>query len=179
MTFATMLVKDRKCGSCSVCCTSLRINVPNLKKDAGVPCVNLRPQGGCSIYEHRPSLCKTWYCGWRMLPLEPSIRPDRCNVVIIHRKADYADFEYFTFTPTLKNETSALLREEVLQSICSLISRNIMVAISVPTKEWYCAYKNIINEAMHEAVESRSKVKVYEAMASLISLFSQQKTDPA
>ncbi len=178
MTFAKMLVKDRNCGSCSVCCTSLRIDEPTLTKKADVPCINLKPQGGCSIYEDRPPLCKRWYCGWRMLPLEPSMRPDRCNVIIIHGKADYADFEYFTFSPASKNEASALLTQEVLQSICALISRNIKVAISVPTQEGYCSYRDIINDAMHEAVESRSKIKVYEAMVSLISIFSQQKTDP-
>lgn len=32
MEVEKMLVKDRKCGSCSVCCVSLAIDEPELKK---------------------------------------------------------------------------------------------------------------------------------------------------
>lgn len=31
MSLEKLLIKNRKCGSCSVCCTSLRIEQPTLK----------------------------------------------------------------------------------------------------------------------------------------------------
>ncbi len=37
MSLEKLLIKNRKCGSCSVCCTLLRIEQPTLKKLADVP----------------------------------------------------------------------------------------------------------------------------------------------
>jgi hypothetical protein len=63
----TTLVAGRECGTCTVCCTHLTIDDPDLQKPAGVACCNLRPEGGCRIYDSRPHTCRTFYCGWRRL----------------------------------------------------------------------------------------------------------------
>ncbi|WP_134798197.1 YkgJ family cysteine cluster protein [Shigella flexneri] len=36
---------------------------------ADIPCQHLKHQGGCAIYDERPSVCRTWYCGWRILDI--------------------------------------------------------------------------------------------------------------
>ncbi len=175
MKIENMLVKDRTCGSCSVCCISLLIDQPTLKKQAGVPCANLRPQGGCSIYPDRPPVCKTWHCGWRMFPLSPSMRPDRSNVLI---KYEQENINFVSFSPVDNTEVSALLKDEVLEIICGFIAQGVQVALSVPTRQGYCSFRDIINEHMKEAVMSRSKIKAHQTMAYLIAIFSNQKTDP-
>ena len=76
------LVSGRECGGCTVCCKALKIDVPELKKLAGVLCRHCTGVG-CGIYETRPPVCKEWYCGWRRLPdLDDQWRPDRCGVLI-------------------------------------------------------------------------------------------------
>lgn len=63
-----------KCGSCSLCCKILWI--PELDKKAGVWCKHCKPgnKKPCSIYENRPTLCRTFQCAWVKgdLPVELS-----------------------------------------------------------------------------------------------------------
>jgi len=48
-----------------LCCNFL--HVVELNKPAGKWCKECRPgHGGCSIYETRPSICRTYACGWLM-----------------------------------------------------------------------------------------------------------------
>src|SRR5262249_4542455 len=69
------LVKGRECGSCHVGCRVYPI--PELDKPAGVPCDYVRSERGCSIYEHRPDVCRTYQCGWKLTNTLPdSWRPD-------------------------------------------------------------------------------------------------------
>jgi hypothetical protein len=75
------LVPGRGCGECTVCCTALAIDKPEIQKDAGVTCRHCR--AGCTIYATRPALCRDFYCGWRQLPiLDDSRRPDRSGVFV-------------------------------------------------------------------------------------------------
>jgi Fe-S-cluster containining protein len=64
----------RSCGSCSACCTLLRIdsepgystrfdNGEDIAKAAGEPCRYLRAQG-CSIYDVRPLVCRSFKCDY-------------------------------------------------------------------------------------------------------------------
>lgn len=39
------------------------MHVRALDKPAGQPCVHQGP-GGCGNYEHRPEVCRVWYCMW-------------------------------------------------------------------------------------------------------------------
>jgi hypothetical protein len=75
------LVPGRECGECTVCCTVMAIDKPEIQKEAGVTCRHCL--AGCTIYETRPALCRDYYCGWRQLPiLDDSWRPDRSGVFV-------------------------------------------------------------------------------------------------
>ena len=67
-------VKARTCGSCTACCTQLRIdslpgfstridNGEDVAKPAGVPCRFLSEKG-CGIYTVRPPVCRHFACDW-------------------------------------------------------------------------------------------------------------------
>ena len=72
----------RSCGQCTVCCTLLAIETPELRKLPGVACQHCTAQG-CGIYETRYPICRTYYCGWFGLPdLDESWRPDRSGVLL-------------------------------------------------------------------------------------------------
>jgi len=62
-----------------MCCTWL--GVPELGKDAGVPCVHLTPRG-CGIYVDRPHECREFTCAWLVGVGDPSVRPDRLGGVV-------------------------------------------------------------------------------------------------
>jgi hypothetical protein len=75
------LVQGRTCGECTLCCTVMAIDKPDIQKEAGVKCRHC--SGDCTIYQTRPTLCRDFYCGWRQLPiLDDSWRPDRSNVFV-------------------------------------------------------------------------------------------------
>ena len=70
----------RKCGECTVCCTAMAIDKPEIQKEAGVTCRHCR--GGCTIQDHWPSLCRDYFCGWRRLKImDDNWRPDRSGVL--------------------------------------------------------------------------------------------------
>ena len=74
----------RSCGSCSLCCKLLKVDDPPFFKPAGKWCPHCRPgRGGCSIYDHRPALCRGWGCGWLLSStLGDEWQPARCKMVV-------------------------------------------------------------------------------------------------
>ena len=71
-------VPERECGDCSECCTLH--GMPGGSK----PCRYLAEGGGCSIYERRPTTCRTWFCEWRYGLGAEEDRPDRIGAVPHH-----------------------------------------------------------------------------------------------
>jgi hypothetical protein len=70
----------RTCGDCTVCCTVMAIDKPDIQKEAGVTCRHCR--GGCTIKDHWPPLCRDYFCGWRRLKImDDNWRPDRSGVL--------------------------------------------------------------------------------------------------
>jgi Fe-S-cluster containining protein len=59
-----------QCGSCNVCCRTPAIEEDKLddiipeQKPACVSCVHLN--GGCSIYDNRPEVCRNYLCAYAM-----------------------------------------------------------------------------------------------------------------
>ena len=75
------LVPGRDCGGCTVCCTVMAIDKPEIQKEAGVTCRHCA--GGCTIHDTRPQLCRDYHCGWRQLAmLDEGWRPDRSGVFV-------------------------------------------------------------------------------------------------
>lgn len=70
----------RRCGSCSVCCSVLRVD--ELSKPAGRDCAHQRAEGGCAIHDSRPPVCRGYHCLWLQGGLEDEERPDRTGGVV-------------------------------------------------------------------------------------------------
>jgi hypothetical protein len=76
------VLPDRTCGDCTACCTTLKVDSPDFKKPAETPCAHLGPRG-CSIHAIRPTICRTWFCGWRRVADMPDeARPDRSGLLV-------------------------------------------------------------------------------------------------
>lgn len=73
----------RRCGTCSLCCTLLRVDA--LAKPGGAPCVHQRigrPEGACAIHATRPAICRGYRCLWLTGALDEEDRPDRLGAVL-------------------------------------------------------------------------------------------------
>lgn len=71
---------SRSCGTCSLCCTVLRVD--ELAKPAGRDCVHQRRRDGCAIHATRPSICRSYRCLWLQGGLEDAERPDATGGVV-------------------------------------------------------------------------------------------------
>jgi hypothetical protein len=74
----------RSCGECSLCCNLL--HVVELRKPANIWCEHCQPgraEGGCTIYESRPSICRQYACGWLMSSnVGDEWRPLKCRMIL-------------------------------------------------------------------------------------------------
>lgn len=72
---------SRSCGTCSHCCTVLRVD--ELAKPAGVDCVHqCGGARGCGIHETRPTICRGYECLWLQGGLEDAERPDMIGGIV-------------------------------------------------------------------------------------------------
>jgi hypothetical protein len=72
----------RTCGSCSMCC--FIFPVPEVEdKQKNTWCRHCRPgEGGCSIYDTRPPVCRKYTCSWLAGDLPMHWQPLRSNLVL-------------------------------------------------------------------------------------------------
>ncbi len=75
------LIPGRDCETCTVCCSALAIDHPEIQKHARIVCKNCHGTG-CTIYDSRPAPCRIFNCAWRIWPeFNPLARPDRTGVL--------------------------------------------------------------------------------------------------
>ncbi|MCR3690974.1 MULTISPECIES: YkgJ family cysteine cluster protein [Citrobacter] len=175
MSLSDHLVSGRNCNECDVCCTYLRIEKPELTKKADVRCPHLSEQRGCGIYDERPDVCRTWYCGWRIMPfLRDDMRPDHSKILI---KQDEAGF---VFQPLQAENAKNLTHENVLEAIGALVSNGIEVKISIPTRPGYCNALMSVHEQLKVAVDNLDLQAARQVMRSAIfhSRHSQTLPEP-
>lgn len=171
MTLERLLVPGRTCGECTICCTVLRIEEPELKKKADVPCPNLSAGGGCAIYNVRPGVCRTWYCGWRIMPfLDDSMRPDRAKVLI------KTDGSKFMFQPTERNGVDNLLEIKVMNAIATVVSNNFRVELSIPTRPGFTNALVPVNDALQPSLVTMDFEDGIEAIKKVIFFGSRTLT---
>jgi hypothetical protein len=139
------LTANRECGECNVCCKVLGIDP--LKKVPGVLCPNRTKDQGCAIYETRPTVCRKFYCGWRILPLGEEWRPDKSEILIVPtgrvepiRPEDGLQFE-------LIGALDKVFWKPLVNMIASLIQKNVPVYLSVTAQVGYLANRAYLNDS--------------------------------
>src|SRR4030095_7852042 len=83
---AATLAPVNHCGECTACCFTLYIKDGPFRKPSGQPCQNCVSGFGCKLYQARPSVCRSFECGWlksqdRNDRMAPELRPDRCGAI--------------------------------------------------------------------------------------------------
>jgi len=168
------LVQGRACGECTACCISLRIDETELKKSADVKCSFLSVNGGCSIYEDRPSVCRTWYCGWRKFPeVDESMRPDKCGLMIKHYERNSVSLML------IKGKSNRILWDKrTMNMICKLREIGLSISTSVPTRTGFCYALTNIDKHMTNDLIMKSPAQATEMMKKIYFQASHSNTDP-
>ena len=162
------LVLSRECGNCTVCCRVLPIRSPGLNKTSHVLCPHCEEGEGCRIYETRPSLCRDYYCGWRMWESLPDDwRPDKSGVFVDRVK----------FLPGAGDEIPAqydkrfmvqllLLRADAIDGphfaevVWTLVNGGIPVFLGICGPPGFQNALVFLNEVVKEAVARRDRAAV-------------------
>jgi hypothetical protein len=162
----SVLVPHRACGECNVCCHALTIDDPEMQKPQGYRCKNTLPNKGCAIYETRPNMCRTFFCGWRSLKwIREPLRPDLSGVLIRRQFTVMANqktpVEGVIFTLLTH---AALKAEGLAETIGAAVTAGIPVYLHVLGPPGYTSSQARIDEALRPAVLARDKATILEIL---------------
>ena len=104
-----------------------------------VDCRNLIPARGCDFYGSRPSACRPFRCGWRMLGgLDDTWRPDRSNVMI--------RVEQEGLVVQRLASVKQILAQKVFEFIGTCIANGITIFVNMPAHKgkWRPSFRSTI-----------------------------------
>jgi hypothetical protein len=164
------LVPGRECGTCTVCCYALPIDTPEMQKGSGVVCEHCNGRG-CAIYAARPSNCREYYCGWRLLrQLGPDWRPDLSGVLVSPQNENIPDVfelrEGIEFM--ILSGEAAILRPGFAEFVASLVHARVPVFFAVPGPLGTTAARSFANDALAAPVERRDRSGVVAALLGML-----------
>jgi Fe-S-cluster containining protein len=72
--------RTRECGSCNACCDILEVEA--VDKPENELCKHWQAGTGCTIYDRRPQMCRSFTCAWLQGHLDDDWFPDTSRVVV-------------------------------------------------------------------------------------------------
>ena len=168
------LVPGRTCGDCTMCCTVMAIDKPDIQKEAGVTCRHCR--GGCTIYETRPVLCREFHCGWRQLPiLDDSWRPDRSGVFV---EIEVVEDETVLSLVLVGNPLKTVRQSWFVDFVTTGVRGNVPLHLGIPGPPGFQGASLPLNtHQMHEAAE-HSRVRVKELLEKELKRLASHNFEP-
>jgi hypothetical protein len=169
------LVPGRTCGDCTVCCTAMAIDKPEIQKEAGATCRHC--VGGCTIYETRPPLCREYHCGWRQLAiLDDSWRPDRSGVFVELEPAQGQTGQKQTGLSMVLvgNPLKTLRQPWFIDFVATGVRGNIPLSLGIPGPRGHQGASLILNthDMLAAANQTRARVKnILEQELKLLSSY--------
>jgi hypothetical protein len=164
-----------ECGDCFVCCQALPIVQPELTKKEGVLCPHHNGgRHGCTIYETRPTVCRGFLCGWRLVPeLGESWRPDRSGVllVLLEKPDIHEDYRQSNdgFNFVITGGEAAIRRPGFAEYVRVLVSRRVAVYLSAETP------KTLINPYLEKLAAMRDMPGMIAMLLHIYRLHLEQK----
>jgi hypothetical protein len=152
------LVAGRECGACTACCTHLHVDEPDLQKLAGITCTNCSVGNGCAVYATRPKICRSWFCGWRIMrEFDDAWRPDRSQILIALETENIPE-QYetrFALRFDLIGSLAVVLEPRFLECVVAMVEEKNPVFVCVPKSPGRAAGKTFLNEMLEEPVRLR------------------------
>ena len=166
------LVPGRECGGCTLCCTVLLVDTPEIQKEAGATCRHCVK--GCAIHESRPPVCRDYFCAWRRMEIfGPEWRPDRSGVLAEIEPADIpAELSLRTgISLMLTGQPRKIIRQKYFQDFINWgVMNGVPLFLALPGPSGHQAAKLILNtEAMRAAVANGHVKDALETALARIS----------
>ena len=166
------LVDGRGCGDCSVCCVITQVDTKEFQKPPGVRCQHLCAGGGCSIYETRYPICRTYHCGWRYLGfLGDNWRPDRSGVLLAFTPEDELPAGYTTGVSfIIASRPPSGLNRALYHYVAHLIADGVHVMLAVTGPPGFLPAVTVLNEKLRDAARSGSHGPIEAAFAEALAM---------
>ncbi|MES2255771.1 MAG: hypothetical protein V4559_12120 [Pseudomonadota bacterium] len=171
----TVPIPANECGDCFACCQALPITQPELQKKAGILCLHHNGgRHGCTIYETRPTVCRGFLCGWRLVPeLGDSWRPDRSGILPVLVEKTDAPENYRKggdgFNFIIIGGEPAVSRPAFADYVRTLVSRGVAVYLSAETP------KTLINPYLEKLAAIRDMPGMSAMLLHIYRLHLEQK----
>ena len=166
------LVPGRDCGDCTVCCTWLAIDKPEVQKIPGATCKHCTG-GGCGIYETRYPVCQGYYCAWRNMDIfDESWRPDRSGVMAYVETDGIAENFNFSIGIGLllvRNPLKTVRQRWFQDFVVTGIMNSVPLFLSLPGPPGYqSATLSLNTEQMLDAIKKGTEKDALEAAVKLL-----------
>jgi hypothetical protein len=154
-------LSGRHCAGCTACCSFAPIHTDNLQKPANTLCRHCADGQGCTVYEKRPTVCRTFFCGWFFLPeLGDDWHPEHNGIVI---RSEAMDSE--TITLLILEISEFLVSEDFAGRVAAWIEAGIGVEFERLGPPGHLPAKMRVNELLEEAVAARDLVAMQQMFA--------------
>ena len=168
------LVPGRTCGACTVCCTAMAIDKPEIQKEAGVTCRHC--VGGCAIYQTRPALCRDYHCGWRQLPnLDDSWRPDKSGVFV---ELEPVDGDTGLSLVLVGNPLKTVRQPWFIDFVATGVRGNVPLQLGIPGPRGHQGASLLLNTQEMREAASISRARVKEILEKELKLLSAYDFPP-
>ena len=160
------LVEGRECGACAVCCTHLKIDTPELRKEAGIACEHCTGTG-CAIYETRYPVCRQWHCLWRFIDAMPEeARPDKSKIIFSLQRPKEPEHPFTKlFIGGWSFDGADKFGTDLAQDLLAMLSQgDLPVWIATPETDSYLAHPSqAVVEVVMERRPARDENEAVEA----------------
>jgi hypothetical protein len=173
------LVPGRECGGCTVCCTELHINTPEMKKLAGVRCPDLA-EGGCAIHASRPNFCRAFECAWKAIAaLGEDWRPDRSGIILIPKtRNNPPGYRANSGVQIMILRREAIRKQELPGLVAAWVTARVPIFLTVAAPVGYHAKSAFLNGMVEGAVSRQDRRALIEILVRLVDMLLRQKPEP-
>ena len=150
----TERVPGRECGGCTACCRVLPIDTPELRKVPGILCEHCGA-AGCTIYETRFPICRTYFCGWHTLAmLDESWRPDKSGIIVSPRKVGIpAGYQAEGIEFLIFGGEKAIRRKPFAPALAAFIGSNVATYLAITGPPGYFPAGVLLNDVLGPSLE--------------------------
>ncbi len=169
------VVPDRECGTCTACCKDLAIVEDSFKKLPGTMCEHCVGGSGCGIYETRPKICRSYFCGWRNLPnIDDSWRPDRSGILITLEHQAQGNEIASDANLILVGGDEVVAGDRFAGMAAGFIESGTKTFLVLPGRPGMMAYNVRLNELLGPAIAARDLALVKDMLKECLETLREQ-----
>ncbi len=132
-----------------------------MAKLPGVLCEHCDAGKGCSIYDARPKICRTYHCLWRSLPeMDEAWRPDRSDVLMIPAAVPPEFKGDFAVELILINGPDVLQRDAFAGMVAGFIESGTAAFLDVPRGIGMLSQSLFLNDLLGPSIAARDLIGV-------------------